>query len=118
MSGLFPTNRRDRHRGSDTSDIESVRIITRTTFRGNVAALNTTRNDGDVDAFLESVENERRREDSFTLKEIMTPLRRRIRDVGPFDRRVRTHVYKPKTSRSENEWFTVGFSPRKQSRAD
>ncbi len=57
MSGLFPTTRRDMPGASDTSDIESVRFLTQTTFRGNVAALKTTRNDGDVDAALESVEN-------------------------------------------------------------
>ncbi len=33
MSGLFPTARRDMSGASDTSDIESVRFLKRTTFR-------------------------------------------------------------------------------------
>ena len=39
-----------------------------------MAEIKTTMNDGDVDAFINSVENDRRREDSQTVKEIMTRL--------------------------------------------
>lgn len=81
-----------------------------------MAELKTQRNDGDVDAFLESVENERRREDAFVVKEIMTRLSgdepqmwgSSIVGFGPY-------VYKPKAGGSEREWFKIGFSPRKQS---
>ena len=81
-----------------------------------VAQLKTTRNDGSVDAFLESVENDRRRQDAFIMKDIMTRLSGEepemwgtsIVGYGPY-------CYGPKAGGSENEWFKVGFSPRKQS---
>ena len=81
-----------------------------------MAKLKTTRNDGSVDAFLESVENDGRREDAFIMKDIMTRLSGEepemwgtsIVGFGPY-------VYRPKAGGSENEWFKVGFSPRKQS---
>ena len=81
-----------------------------------MAELKTKRNEGDVDAFLDSVENERRRTDAIAVKEIMTRLSgdepvmwgTSIVGFGPY-------VYKPPSGGSENEWFRVGFSPRKQS---
>lgn len=81
-----------------------------------MAEIKTTRNDGDVDEFLNSVENDRRREDAFTVKEIMTRLSGEealmwgtaIVGFGPY-------MYKPAAGGSEREWFKIGFSPRKQS---
>ena len=81
-----------------------------------MAEIKTTRNDGDVEAFLNSVDNDRRRQDSFVVKEIMTRLSDEepemwgtsIVGFGPY-------VYKPKAGGSEREWFKTGFSPRKQS---
>ena len=81
-----------------------------------MAELKTTRNDGDVGSFLESVKNDRRREDAFTVKEMMTRLSGEkpqmwgssIVGFGPY-------VYKAKEGGSESEWFRIGFSPRKQS---
>ena len=37
-----------------------------------MAELKTQQNDGDVDAFLDSVENETRRHDAFAIKDVMT----------------------------------------------
>lgn len=80
-----------------------------------MAELKTKRNDEDVDAFLESVENETRRRDAFTVKEIMS----RASGEAPTmwgDSIVGFGSY-PYKSRSgqENEWMKIGFSPRKQS---
>lgn len=80
-----------------------------------MAELKTQQNDADVDAFLESIENDVRRRDSYTLKEMMT----RLTDEQPkmwgtsivgYGRRTYTTE-----AGSKNEWFKVGFSPRKQS---
>jgi hypothetical protein len=81
-----------------------------------MAEIKTTMNDGDVDAFINSVENDRRREDSQTVKEIMTRLSgdepqmwgTSIVGFGPY-------VYTPPAGGKEREWFKIGFSPRKQS---
>ena len=79
-----------------------------------MAVLKTQMNDGDVHAFLRSVENEQKRKDCFTLLEIMSE----ITDLPPkmwgdsiigFG----TYHYRYKTGR-EGDWFLVGFSPRKQ----
>ena len=75
----------------------------------------TTENDGNVIEFLQSVENEQRRKDSFAVLEIM----KEITGVEPkmwgtaiigFD----TYHYKYKSGR-EGDFMMVGFSPRKQS---
>ena len=68
-----------------------------------MAELKTTRNDGDVGLFLESVKNDRRREDAVTVKEVMTRLTgeepqmwgNSIVGFGPY-------VYKPKTGGSDS----------------
>lgn len=81
-----------------------------------MAELKTQRNDGDVDTFLESIENDRRREDALAVKEIMTRLSGEqpqmwgtsIVGFGPY-------TYRPKSGGAEHEWFKIGFSPRKQS---
>ena len=80
-----------------------------------MAELKTQKNDGNVDAFLSSVENEKRRRDAFTVKEIMT----RLSGEEPTmwgDSIVGFGEY-PYTNRSgkENRWMKIGFSPRKQS---
>ena len=66
--------------------------------------------------FLESVENDRRREDAIAVLEIMKRLSGEepemwgtsIVGFGPY-------VYKPTPTGSRTEWFKIGFSPRKQS---
>ena len=81
-----------------------------------MAEIKTTKNDGDVDDFINLVENDRRREDSQTVREIMTRLSgdepqmwgTSIVGFGPY-------VYTPTAGGKEREWFKIGFSPRKQS---
>ena len=75
----------------------------------------TQQNDGDVGAFLESVENEQRRRDARTVLEMMErisgepPMMWGNSIVGFGSRHV---VY---DSGRELDWFYIGFSPRKQS---
>ena len=81
-----------------------------------MAEIKTTRSNESVDDFIKSVENDRRREDSQSVKEIMTRLSGEkpqmwgtsIVGFGPY-------VYTPKAGGKEREWFKIGFSPRKQS---
>ena len=81
-----------------------------------MAEIKTTKSDGNVDDFINSVENDQRRKDSFAVKEIMTRLSGEkpqmwgtsIVGFGPY-------VYTPKAGGAEREWFKIGFSPRKQS---
>lgn len=81
-----------------------------------MAELKTTRNDGDVDAFLDSVDNEIRRRDAFAVKELMSAITGETPEMwgtsivgyGPYR-------YTPKSGGAEHEWFKVGFSPRRAS---
>ena len=79
-----------------------------------MAELKTKVNDSDVTKFLNDVENEKKREASFAVLEIM----RRVTGETPkmwgssiigFG----TYSYKYESGR-EGEWFLAGFSPRKQ----
>lgn len=82
-----------------------------------MAELKTRPNDGDVDAFLASVENERRREDCRAVMELMaaetgeapTLWGDSIIGFGSYH-----YVY---DSGREGDWFLTGVSPRKQSLA-
>lgn len=81
-----------------------------------MAALKTTRNDGDVDAFLESVDHETRRRDAIAMKELMSDITGAKPEMwGDSIVGYLPYVYKPKAGGSESEWFAVGFSPRKAS---
>jgi hypothetical protein len=79
-----------------------------------MSELKTKRNDGDVEAFLNQVEHERKREDSFAVLELMRQITGEeptmwgdsIIGFGSYD-------YKYASGR-EAEWFLTGFSPRKQ----
>jgi hypothetical protein len=81
-----------------------------------MAELKTTRNDGDVNEFLENVENDVRRRDAMTVRDLMRNITgeepqmwgESIVGYGPY-------VYRPGSGGAEHEWFKVGFSPRKQS---
>lgn len=79
-----------------------------------MAELKTQKNDGDVRAFLQSVENEKRREDSFKVLKLMSdvldeePTMWGSSIVGFGD-----YHYKYASGR-EGHWFLCGFSPRKQ----
>jgi hypothetical protein len=75
--------------------------------------LKTQRNEGDVDAFINSVEDDVRRRDAAEVKEIMTRLSGPAADhVGRLDRRVRLLLLS--VGRAKPRVVQGGFSPRKQ----
>lgn len=80
-----------------------------------MAELKTKKNDGSVEAFLNSVENDKRREDGFAILQMMKeqtgvePTMWGGSIIGFGD-----YHYKYESGR-EGDWFRVGFSPRKQS---
>ncbi len=79
-------------------------------------AKNKTRRTGaSVDDFLTSVENKRRREDGFTLLEMMREITGLEPEMwGPSIIGFGSYHYKYESGR-EGEIFLTGFSPRKQS---
>ena len=80
-----------------------------------MSELKTQKNDGDVDAFLNSVENETRKRDAFTVKEIMTRLTGEQPTMwGDSIVGFGEYSYKNRSGK-ENKWMKTGFSPRKQS---
>lgn len=76
--------------------------------------LKTQKNDASVEEFLDSVDNEKKRQDSYAILELMKdvtgeePAMWGTSIVG-----FGSYHYKYASGR-ENEWFLVGFSPRKQ----
>jgi hypothetical protein len=80
-----------------------------------MAELKTQPNDGSVEAFLESVENQRRREDAFEVLDLMKRVTCEEPTMwGSSIIGFGTYRYKYESGR-EGEWFVAGFSPRKQS---
>jgi len=78
-----------------------------------MAELKTRPNDGDVHAFLNSVEHDKRREDAFTIMELMQEITGEppkmwgasIVGFGTYRQRY--------ANGSETDWMAIGFSPRK-----
>ena len=80
-----------------------------------MAELKTKRNKGDVDAFLNSVSDEKKRQDSFTILELMKQVISKKPEMwGNSIVGFGSYSYTNTTGR-ENTWFLTGFSPRKQS---
>lgn len=80
-----------------------------------MAELKTQQNDASVEGYLNSVENKRRREDSFKVLELMKEV------TGEEPKMWGTSIvgfgeyhYKYASGR-EGDWMLVGFAPRKQS---
>lgn len=79
-----------------------------------MAELKTHKNDGNVQAFLASVEDDRRRRDSLAVNEIMTRL------SGTEPRMWGSSIvgfgeyHYTNGSGKESTWMKIGFSPRKQ----
>ncbi len=79
-----------------------------------MAELKTQKNDSSVEAFIDSISDERKRNDSRQLLELMSSVTKTepamwggsIVGFGSYD-------YKYESGR-EGTWFRVGFSPRKQ----
>ncbi|MEE4194841.1 MAG: DUF1801 domain-containing protein [Anaerolineae bacterium] len=79
-----------------------------------MAELKTKLNDGDVIAFLNTIENEQRKKDSFIVLEMMQKLtgmepKMWGESIVGFDQY--HYVY---ASGREGDWMKIGFSPRKQ----
>lgn len=71
------------------------------------------RNDGDVDAFLDSVENPTRRQDARAVRDMMANITGSNAEMwGTSIVGFRPYMYRPKAGGVEQEWFKVGFSPR------
>ena len=78
-----------------------------------MAELKTKANEGDVEAFLNGIGNEKRRADCFTVLELM----KRVTEAEPkmWDAGIvgfGSYRYKYASGR-EGDWFVAGFSPRK-----
>jgi len=80
-----------------------------------MAELKTKRNKGDVEAFLNSVANEKKRQDSFTILDLMKKITGMEPEMwGDSIVGFGSYHYKYGSGR-EGDWFVTGFSPRKQS---
>lgn len=78
-----------------------------------MAELKTQRNTASVTDFLNSIEDEKRREDSFTVLEMMKEVTREEPEMwGANIVGFGNYSYKYATGR-EGVWFKMGFSPRK-----
>ena len=80
-----------------------------------MAELKTQKNDASVVDFLNSVENDQRKEDSFVVLELMKKITQSEPSMwGPSIIGFGSYHYKYASGR-EIDWFLTGFSPRKQS---
>lgn len=76
--------------------------------------LKTQPNQADVTVFLNGVSDERKRQDCFTILEMMTQVTGKEPTMwGPSIVGFGNYHYKYATGR-EGDWFLTGFSPRKQ----
>jgi len=79
-----------------------------------MAELKTQKNDGSVTDFLNQVDNEKKRADSFTILELMEAVTGEAPKMwGDSIVGFGDYHYKYASGR-EGDWFLVGFSPRKQ----
>ena len=79
-----------------------------------MAELKTKRNKSDVKAFLNSVSDETKRQDSFTILELMKKVTGQEPEMwGDSIVGFGSYSY-TNTTGKENTWFQTGFSPRKQ----
>lgn len=79
-----------------------------------MAELKTKRNKGDVKAFLNSVPDEKKRQDSFTVLELMKQVTGKEPEMwGDSIIGFGSYHYKYASGR-EADWFLTGFSPRVQ----
>jgi hypothetical protein len=79
-----------------------------------VAALKTTPNDRSVKAFLDSIDDEKKRQDSYRILELMKQVTGEEAQMwGDSIVGFGSYHYKYASGR-EGDWFLTGFSPRKQ----
>lgn len=80
-----------------------------------MSELKTVVNDGDVLAFIESVDNEQRKQDSLALLKIFTKITgEEAKMWGTSIIGFGSYHYKSERSTQEGDWPLTGFSPRKQ----
>ncbi len=80
-----------------------------------MAELKTQKNDASVKDFLNTVENEKRKQDSFVILDLMKKITQSEPSMwGPSIIGFGSYHYKYASGR-EGDWFLTGFSPRKQS---
>ena len=79
-----------------------------------MAELKTKQNEGDVEAFLNGIADERKREDSFKILNLMKEVTQSKPSMwGDSIVGFGSYHYKYASGR-EGDWFVAGFSPRKQ----
>ena len=79
-----------------------------------MAELKTQRNDGNVESFLDRVEDGQKRKDSLELLGLMREVTGRVPEMwGESIVGFGTYHYRYESGR-EGDWFLTGFSPRKQ----
>lgn len=77
--------------------------------------IKTKVNDASVEGFIETVDNETKRNDSFKLLEIYTRITGETAKMwGPSIVGFGQYHYKSERSSQEADWMITGFSPRKQ----
>ncbi len=80
-----------------------------------MAELKTQRNNASVEAFLNSVTDEEKRKDCFTVLELMKKITKEDPVMwGDSIVGFGSYHYKSERSKQEGDWFITGFSPRKQ----
>lgn len=80
-----------------------------------MAQLKTKKNEASVVEFLNSVEDEKKRRDSFAILDLMSEVTREEPTMwGPSIIGFGSYHYKYESGR-EGDWFKTGFSPRKKS---
>lgn len=80
-----------------------------------MAELKTKRNKGNVEAFINGVHDEKKRQDSFKILELMKKVTGNEPEMwGDSIVGFGSYHYKYESGR-EGDWFVTGFSPRKQS---
>ena len=79
-----------------------------------VSNVKTTRNDGDVRAYLESVASEQRRKDALAMLELMREITGEKAEMWG-ESIVGFGIYRYRyASGRQGDWFLTGFAPRKQ----
>ena len=79
-----------------------------------MSELKTKLNKANVEKFLNSVDNKKRKEDSFRVLELMKKITKKEPEMwGPSIIGFGSYHYKYESGR-EGDWFITGFSPRKQ----
>ena len=78
--------------------------------------LKTQKNDGDVDKFLDSVDNEQRKKDANAVMKMMAEITGEKPTMwGSSIIGFGLYHYKSERSKQEGDWPRIGLSPRKQS---